>query len=92
MFEGHTDIDLHIQMISTIPSAQDLHLGQLDTYTHHDELWIWIPACQRGYEHFALFLNAMQSSPGIEHKVIDCELYGDSSKELKELLVNNFLP
>lgn len=58
------ELDLHMHMISTIASAEDVYHDRLpNTLEHKDELWIWLPDKQQAIDHLATFLNALQNSP-----------------------------
>lgn len=97
IYESHPDIDLHLQMISTIPSAKDLFEGNISSYPHQDELWIWIPDSRGAFEHLAFFLNGLQASPKMKEKAIEFEIYGnektaDFQNALEEMVKRNFLP
>lgn len=50
------EVDLHIHMISTIASADEVYTNQIGPYSHQDELWFWIPPSQQGYNHLNNFL------------------------------------
>lgn len=60
--QRHPEIDLHLHMISTIPSAQEVYEDRVGHYTHQDELWFWVPHTQRAYDHLSSFLTGFQSS------------------------------
>lgn len=88
-YQTHHEMDLHLQMISTIPSAKDLYTGQKQAYTHTDELWLWNPSTLESLEHVSIFLNRLNSSPHIEEKLLKCEIYGDPHKELETIIKRN---
>lgn len=56
------ELTLHMQMISTIASAEDVYRGATDSYTHLDEMWIWTPSNQLAGEHLNSFLSSFSSS------------------------------
>lgn len=60
VFQDKPDIDLHIHMISTIASAEEVYKNQIGHYEHQDELWFWTPATQAGYRHLNSFLAGFQ--------------------------------
>ena len=62
------EVDLHMQMISTVAGAEDLFSGAEGEYKHSDELWIWIPFTEQSIEHLKGFLNAFSASPQIAKK------------------------
>ena len=51
------EIDLHLQMISTIASADDVYHETDKDYPHSDELWFWIPETEQAQNHLAIFLG-----------------------------------
>lgn len=85
------DIALHLQMISTIPSANDLSSGNPKSYDHLDELWIWIPENSSHAEALlATFLNSLLDSPKIREKAVKIEVAGN--ERLEGIFKHNFLP
>lgn len=87
------DVDLHIHMISTIASAEDLFAGKTGDYAHRDEMWIWIPSTEQATEHLKSFLNAFRSVPALaKDKSLEVEFLGKNAKELEEIFLESFLP
>lgn len=60
--QEHPEIDLHIHMISTIASADEVYQDKVGHYKHFDELWFWVPSTQKAYDHLSSFLTAFQSA------------------------------
>jgi hypothetical protein len=58
----HPEIDLHLHMISTISSANEVYEDNAGRYDHQDELWFWIPNTQRAYDHLSSFLTGFQAA------------------------------
>ena len=56
--EDKPEIDLHIHMASTIVSAEEVYKGHLSSYSHQDEMWIWIPDTERALQHLKNFLTS----------------------------------
>jgi hypothetical protein len=86
------EIDLHMQMISTIAGAEDLYAGREGEYKHKDELWIWIPFTEQSIEHLKGFLNAFRSSPQIQKGELFVEFYGERAKDYEQIFEESFLP
>ncbi|HSW87192.1 MAG TPA: hypothetical protein VLG49_06820 [Rhabdochlamydiaceae bacterium] len=86
------EVDLHLHMISTLASADDLYAGTRGKYTHKDELWIWIPTIEQAIEHLKSFLNAFRSSPQVIHNELEVEFLGENGKELEKIFSESFLP
>mgnify|MGYP003340313193 CR=1 FL=1 len=55
-----TEIDLHLHMVSTVASAEEVYRGELLQYQHFDEMWVWIPDTDVAAEHLKLFLNSFK--------------------------------
>lgn len=93
VFDASSEITLHLQMISTIPSSQALFKGEEEKQTHLDELWIWIPSFSaHGKELLTTFLNAFQDSPGIREKAVKIGFAGDQPETLERIFQHNFFP
>ena len=89
-FTKNNDCDLHIHMISTVPSAENVYAGREDVYEHLDELWIWIPRKEQAEQHLKSFLSAFQSSPQIVNSIIQVEFLGENTKELEQIFGESF--
>ena len=85
------EIDLHIHMISTIVSAEEVYKGTVGKYSHPDELWIWVPAKEMAVEHMKRFLSSFQASPGLKDNPIEVEFLGSNADELSLLFKESFL-
>ncbi len=90
--EEKTDVDLHLHMISTIPGAEELYEGKSESYSHQDELWIWIPSTEIAVEHLKNFLSNFRSCPQVVNNPMEVELLGDNAKELKQIFEESFKP
>lgn len=89
-FKENGDIHLHLHMISTIVSAQEVFKGAAEKKTHRDELWIWAPSTESSIEHLKQFLNAFQHSPGLANNSLDAEFLGGNADELMEIFRESF--
>ncbi len=85
------EIDLHMHMISTIVSAQEVFKGIPEKKTHRDELWLWCAESEAGVEHLKLFLNAFQSSPGLHRNPMEAEFLGPNADEMMQIFKESFL-
>jgi len=86
------ECDLHMHMISTVPSAEDVFAGTEGEYSHKDELWIWIPSKDPAIEHLKIFLNAFKQAPAFVDNDLEVEFLGDNSGELDRIFQESFLP
>ena len=84
------EIDLHIHMISTIVSAEEVYTGKTGAYAHKDEMWFWISQDELAIERFKRFLNSFQSSPAWKTKPLEVEFLGDNAKELSLIFQESF--
>ncbi len=92
-FRDRPEIDLYMQMISTIAGAEDLFAGGLElNYDHLDELWIWIPFTEQSIEHLKRFLNAFRLSPQAIKNTFSVELHGDKAQDYEQIFKESFLP
>ncbi len=92
VYKDKPAIALHIHMMSTIVSAEDVYKGVTAKPAHKDELWIWIPHDDMAIERLKSFLSAFQGSPGLQNNPMDLELLGDDSKELEVIFKESFPP
>ncbi len=89
--EENPECDLHLQMISTIASAKELYEGEVPHYTHHDELWFWIPFSEISIDHLKLFLNAFQAEMLPYESEIKVTFLGENGKKLSQIFKESFL-
>ena len=89
-YKEKKEIDLHLHMISTIASAEDLFKGKAESGNHKDELWIWIPGSESSIEHLKSFLNVFGASPAIVQNNCELEFIGENAKELDQLFTESF--
>lgn len=85
------DVDLHLHMISTIASAEELYEGRVAEHKHKDEMWVMIPFTDLSIEHLKLFLNAFKNSPGLLQGGISVECHGVKGQDYAELFKESFL-
>lgn len=90
-FMQDPDVDLHLHMISTIASAQELYQGKPSEYEHKDEMWVMIPFTDLSVEHLKLFLNAFKNSPGLQAGGIEVECHGNKALEYAALFKESFI-
>ena len=90
-FEKNSEIDLHIHMISTIVSAEEVYRGAQAPYKHRDEMWIWIPGTELSKEHLKSFLASFQNSPGLNKNPVTIEFLGAKNDEMETLFKESFL-
>jgi hypothetical protein len=91
-FRERKEVDLHLQMVSTIAGAEDLFAGAEGEYKHLDELWIWIPFTEQSIEHLKGFLNAFRAFPQVQKNKSSVEFFGDKAKEYEQIFTESFLP
>lgn len=92
IYQDRPDVDLHLQMISTIPNAQEVFNGTIGHYRHKDELWFWVPPAQTAYDHLAIFLSTFKSAPEVVNNNLEVEFLSDNLHEVEQIFARNFLP
>lgn len=86
----HPEIDLYIQMISTIASAEEVYRNQIGHYDHKDELWILTSPSQQGRDHLNSFLSGFQHAVRSFIDTMTLELSGPHVNEYARVFHNNF--
>ena len=90
IYREKPEICLHLHMMSTITSADEVYKGTQGEYKHKDELWIWIPAEDLAVEYLNRFLNAFRSSPGLKNNSLEVEFLGKNAEELSSIFKESF--
>ncbi len=90
IYEQRPQIDLHMQMITTIASADEVYQGKTGNWKHQDELWIWAAPSQMGSLHLVNFLNAFMLCPAIQQNEIQVDFLGKNAQELDLIFSQNF--
>ncbi|MFW9877318.1 MAG: hypothetical protein ACFFG0_29870, partial [Candidatus Thorarchaeota archaeon] len=84
-FEEQSNIDLHIQMISTIRGAKEVFDGSYKEYKHKDELWIWIPEKDTAKIHLKKFLINFLKFLKSKDPNFEIEVKGNKTKILEDI-------
>lgn len=84
------EIDLHLQMLSTIASAQEVYKGKVGPYKHQDRLWFWIAPTQTALDHLGSLLSGLQTLPELRRVNLSLELIGPEPQKLEETFARNF--
>lgn len=87
---NRSNIDLHLQMISTISGADEVYTDHVN-YLHKDELWIWVPAIERAYERLVGYLSAFKQAPELLHNDLQVEFIGPKTNTLEKIFSRHFL-
>jgi len=90
VYEQRPQIDLHMQMITTIASANEVYHGKTGNWKHQDELWLWVPPTQGAREHLVNFLNSFSSCPVVQQNEMQVEFLGKNGPELDLIFSQNF--
>ncbi len=90
VFKEKPEIDLHIHMISTIASAEEVYKNQIGPYMHQDELWFWTPPTQLGYRHLNSFLAGFQYAVKEFKKTMSLEFLGSLPEEFMNIFTLHF--
>jgi len=92
IYNNRPGLDLHLHMISTIASAQEVYTGAQGQYSHQDELWGWIPDQQTAKHHLGNFLNAFQTAPEVLGNQMEVLLTRSNADGLEHIFLHNFRP
>ena len=92
--QEHPECDVHMHMMSTVPSARSVYEGKNIEYQHRDELWIWIPETELATQHLKNFLNAFRGVPLILQHAQEMEVafLSHAHHELRQLFRESFCP
>ena len=90
VYETRPQIDLHIQMITTIAGADEVHSDKALSWKHKDELWFWVPETASAYERLVNFLNAFHATALVQNNAMEVEFYGQNAVELEQIFAQNF--
>lgn len=84
----HPEIDLHLHMVSTIPSADEVYTDKVGQYSHLDQLWFWVPYTQKAYDHLASFLTAFMTMHQINGNAY-LEFFSDVNEDVQQIFIRN---
>lgn len=84
----HPEIDLHLHMISTVPSADEVYQDKVGQYSHLDELWFWVPPSRKAYDHLTSFLTAFLDAQKFD-KDTQIEFFPGTSDEMQQIFILN---
>jgi hypothetical protein len=90
-YKNSPEIDFHMHMISTVPSADEVHGEQIPCHPHQDEIWIWIPETQIAQVHLARFLSAFQTAPPLNTNQTEIEFLGANRTTFEPIFQRNFI-
>lgn len=90
--KAHVEVDLYIEMMSTLANAEDLYHGRTEITTHLDELLIYIPNDSLAIQHLKLFISNLAKSPYLVKEGMELELCGSNASALDQIFTESFLP
>ncbi|MCH9632756.1 MAG: hypothetical protein S4CHLAM6_10970 [Chlamydiae bacterium] len=91
IYSNHELLDLHVQMISTIPSADDVYKGKEKSYSNKDYIWIWIPNTPQAVNHLTSFLNAFKSSAKVQTNKMEYQILGSDACDYQSIFTHHFI-
>ncbi len=89
-YQAKHQIDFHMHMISTIPGAEEVYAGEPLSWTHRDEMWLWVAPTQKAMERLIYFLNAFHTTPAVQNNDMKAVFFGDNWHELQQAFEHNF--
>lgn len=89
--EKKGEVTLHLHMISTIVSADEVYQGLEGAYSHLDELWIWIPEEDEiAVERLKRFLNTFRTAYDYKTNQMKVEFGPGRGEEFALLFSDSF--
>jgi hypothetical protein len=77
-FQERPKVSLHLFMLSTVPSAEELFSGNPAKADYQDELWFWIPEDRKAELQLKSFLQEFSKSIKLDKQVLGIEFLGKS--------------
>ena len=90
--KAHPEVDLYLEMMSTLANAEDLYRGKTEIADHLDELLIWIPNDSLAIQHLKLFISNLAKSQYLIKEGMELELCGSNASALDQIFTESFLP
>ena len=90
-YKNSPEIDFHLHMISTVPSAAEVHGDAPKAFTHQDEIWLWMTDTQLGQDHLTRFLSAFQNAPEVANNKMEIQFLGENSSNFDYLFSRSFV-
>jgi hypothetical protein len=90
VYEAKNQVDFHLQMISTIAGADEVHTANFGAWNHQDEMWFWVPPTQQAMERLTFFLNGFLSTPAVQTNDMTVSFLGENWRELEQIFAQNF--
>ncbi len=89
---GKKEIMLYLQLVSTIPDEEVAYSGIAPSYSHHDELWIWIPALgeKESMENASYFLSSIDKDPSWHNLLDEIHLPAEGGATLEQFMTPYF--
>ena len=91
-YEAFPHLDLHLLMITTILSAEDVYGEKTKPFAHEDQLVIWIPDTNSAFGHLASFLSAFKQAPELKNNPMHLTAYGELGEKMSDIFRHYFLP
>jgi len=91
IYVNNREILLHLHMITTIASAEELFKGDKIEYDHQDEIGFWIPPTELALQKLKLFLSGFKASSTASRLNFEVEFLGENSRELSQVFKESFL-
>jgi hypothetical protein len=90
VFADRPQVDLFLQMVSTVPSEKEVFRGEEGGWDHKDEIWVWSPEGGVPEQHLIAFLNSFDTSSSARSLAIEVEVIGPQAEKQKGLFAQNF--
>lgn len=90
-YAASSTLSLHLHMISTVASAEEVYTEKKASYTHKDELWLFIPDSEEAIMQLKTFLSGFSTFSKLKEGELEFEVPGDNGDLLAQIFRESFL-
>ncbi len=90
VYNDNEEIDLHLHMMSTVASAEEVYHNRIGPYDHQDELWFWVAPTHTGYHHLHSFLAGFQFAVDSLKPSMSIEFCQCSNEDFENIFKTHF--
>lgn len=90
-YRHNPELEIHLQMISTIASAEQVAGQRVPDESHWDELWLWVPPTHEAHDRLSSYLSAFRASPEVKRsEELHVEFVGSTVERLQKVFCYHF--
>lgn len=91
VYTNHEHLDLHLHIVSTIFSADDVYKQSAINYQHRDYMWIWTPGTSPAINHLTSFLNGFKGSAKVQEIHMQVQVLGENECDYSSIFKHHFI-